>query len=66
MPAPEVGDGGEAVARGASMKRGRAAAIHEEVHVAVSRWMNFATSAGVDENRAEEIRKVLSLDLPKG
>jgi len=56
----------EAVARGASMKRGRAAAIHEEVHAAVSRWMNFATSAGVDENRAEGIRKVLRLDLPKG
>jgi serine/threonine-protein kinase HipA len=56
----------EAVARGASMKRGRAAAIHDEVHAAVSRWAEFAALAGVEERRTEKIRKALRLDLPKG
>ena len=56
----------EAVARGSFMKRGRAAAIHEEVHAAVSRWMDFAMSAGVDQHRAETIQAVLRLDLPQG
>jgi serine/threonine-protein kinase HipA len=55
----------EAVARGASMKRGRAATIHEEVHTAVSRWKDFAEMAGVDERRAEKIQSVLRLELPK-
>jgi len=55
----------EAVARGASMKRGRAAAIHDEVHAAVARWTEFAESAGVDEPRAERIRHAHRLDLPK-
>jgi len=56
----------EAVARGASMKRGRASAIHEEVHAAVSRWVDFARLAGVAEDRAEEIHRALRLELPKG
>jgi len=56
----------EAVARGASMKRGRAAAIHEEVHAAVSRWAEFAERAGVDAGRAAKIQNVLRLELPKG
>ena len=56
----------EAVARGASMKRGRAAAIHEEVHAAVSRWMDFAGMAGVEDSRAKKIQKVLRLEVPKG
>lgn len=56
----------EAVARGASMKRGRAAAIHEEVHAVVSRWLDFAERAGVEESRAERIQNVLRLALPKG
>ncbi len=56
----------EVVARGASMKRGRAAAIHDEVHAAVSRWRDFAEEAGVEEGRAEKIQRALRLDLPKG
>jgi serine/threonine-protein kinase HipA len=56
----------EAVARAASMKRGRAAAIHEEVHAAVSRWAEFAERAGVGGDRAAEVRSVLRLELPKG
>jgi serine/threonine-protein kinase HipA len=55
----------EAVARSASMKRGRAATIQEEVHAAVSRWMDFAELAGVGEHRARKIQKALRLELPK-
>ena len=54
----------EAVARGASMKRGRATGIHDEVHSAVSHWMEFAERAGVNERRAERIQQALRLDLP--
>ncbi len=54
----------EAVARAASMKRGRAATIHDEVRATVSRWMDFAARAGVDEQRAERIRAALRLELP--
>ena len=56
----------ESVARGSSMKRGRAAAIHDEVQAAVSGWTEFAALAGVEERRTEKIRKALRLDLPKG
>lgn len=56
----------EAVAKAGSMKRGRAAAIHEEVHAAVSRWKDFAERAGVEERRSERIRDTLRLDLPQG
>lgn len=56
----------EAVARSASMMRGRAAAIHEEVRSAVSSWMTFAERAGVDEQRAEKIGTTHRLDLPEG
>jgi len=56
----------EAVARGASMKRGRATAIHDEVRAAVSGWIEFAGLAGVDERRAGEIQNALRLELPKG
>jgi len=55
----------EAVARGASMKRGRATAIHDEVRAAVSGWIEFAGLAGVDERRAGEIQQALRLELPK-
>jgi len=55
-----------AVARSASMKRGRAEAIHEEIHAAVSRWKEFAARAGVAESRAEKIQRVLRLELPRG
>lgn len=55
----------EAVARGAAMKRGRAAAIHEEVRAAVSRWTDWAERARVDARRAEQIWKTLRLELPR-
>ena len=55
----------DAVARGTSMKRGRAASIHEEVRAAVTRWPEFARRAGVEEPRAERIQKMLRLELPK-
>jgi serine/threonine-protein kinase HipA len=55
----------EAVARAASMKRGRAAAIHEEVSAAVAGWMGYAATAGVDEARAERIRSAHRLGLPR-
>ena len=53
----------EAVARAASMKRGRAGAIHEEVRAAAARWMEHAERAGVDEERAERIGRALRLEL---
>ncbi|MDZ4675270.1 MAG: type II toxin-antitoxin system HipA family toxin [Gemmatimonadota bacterium] len=56
----------EAVARSASMQRGRAAAIHAEVHGAVSQWREFAEQAGVEGERATQIRRGLRLELPKG
>lgn len=54
-----------AVARGASMKRGRAGAIYDQVRVAVLRWMDFAEAAGVDERRARQVQSVLRLELPR-
>lgn len=53
----------DAVARSASMKRGRAAAIHEQVRAAVSRWREFAEQAGVQETRVEQIQEALRLEL---
>jgi serine/threonine-protein kinase HipA len=53
----------EAVARVASMKRGRAAAIHEEVRASVARWMDHAAAAVVEERRAERIRGAHRLEL---
>lgn len=55
----------EAVARHASMKRGRWKAIHDEVRDAVSRWPEFASEAGVAESRARAIEEALRLDLPR-
>lgn len=54
-----------AVARTASMKRGRAEAIYEEVRDAVARWPEFAETAGVDEARIEAVQRTLRLDLPR-
>ena len=56
----------EAVARGASMKRGRAATIHEEVRAAVVRWRELAEAAGVGEERTERIGATHRLELPVG
>lgn len=52
----------EAVARNASMKRGRARTIYDEVRNAVSRWSEFAEAAGVGESRSESIGRTLRLD----
>ena len=53
----------KAVAKTASMKRGRAEAIAREVTGAVSRWREFAATAGVDSRQAEMIAGVHRLDL---
>lgn len=47
----------------ASMKRGRAAAILDEVCAAVADWGRFAAQAQVDEERAERIARTHRLDL---
>jgi serine/threonine-protein kinase HipA len=50
-----------ACAKAASMKRGRAETIIEEVRTAVSRWPDFADAAGVPEGWRDRIRKTLRL-----
>ena len=55
----------EAVARGASMKRGRAAAIYEQVRAAVARWPEFAALAEVDEAMASRVEATLRFELPR-
>jgi len=58
-----VWDDIDAVARGASMKRGRARTIHDEVRNAVSRWKEFAEQTGVREIWVDQIRDSHRLDL---
>ncbi len=53
----------EACAQSASMKRGVAAEIVEQVHDAVARWPVFAEQAGVTESDMERIRQAQRLDL---
>lgn len=53
----------EAVARGASMHRGRAAEILEEVTRAVSRWSDYAWRAGVAEDQASAIQATFRTHL---
>jgi serine/threonine-protein kinase HipA len=52
-----------ACAKTVSMKRGRAAAIVNEVRNAVSKWKSFADEAGVDPAQAERIQSALRLDF---
>jgi serine/threonine-protein kinase HipA len=52
-----------AVAETASMKRGRAEAIAREVTKAVSRWREFAATAGVTPKQIDMIADVHRLDL---
>ncbi len=52
-----------AVAETASMKRGRAEAIAREVTKAVSRWREFAATAGVTPKQIDMIAGVHRLDL---
>jgi serine/threonine-protein kinase HipA len=53
-----------ACARVASMKRGRAEAILEEVRAAVMGWRDFAADAGVDDERVAQIEGTHLLELP--
>jgi serine/threonine-protein kinase HipA len=52
-----------ACARTASMKRGRAETIVNEVCAVVSRWPDYADAAGVPEEVRDKIQKTLRLDL---
>jgi serine/threonine-protein kinase HipA len=52
-----------AAARGASMQRGRAKAIVEEVQEVVSRWQAYARDAGVSKDWAERIQAALRLQF---
>jgi serine/threonine-protein kinase HipA len=53
----------EAVARVVSMRRGRAAEIHEEVRSAVAAWPEVAAEAGVPEAMSERIAETHRLTL---
>ena len=52
----------QACARAASMKRGRAETIVEEVRRMVSRWPDYADAVGVPADWRDSIRKVLRTD----
>lgn len=56
----------EAVAAGAAMARGRAAAIAAEVGAAVVRWPEFAAAAGVPERDAARIARAHRTELAPG
>ena len=51
-------------AKVATLKRGRAEAIVDEVRAAVSRWREYAIEAGVLEEQREQIQRVLRLEIP--
>lgn len=53
----------KACAESASMKRGRAATILNEVRDVVERWPDFAALAGVAPDWSEQIRRFLRLEL---
>lgn len=55
----------EACAKAALMKRGRAAAIVDEVIAAVRRWPEFASEAGLSDEWRDKIRKAHRLTFPK-
>jgi len=52
-----------ACGRVASMKRGRAEQIVDEVGQAVARWRSFAAAAQVDEKQAEQIERTHLIHL---
>ncbi len=54
-----------ACAKNALMKRGRAEAIVEEVHAAVSKWSDFAEQAQVLNIWRKPIQKKLRLEFPR-
>ncbi|HXC80028.1 MAG TPA: hypothetical protein VNU19_23615, partial [Candidatus Acidoferrum sp.] len=53
-----------ACGRVASMKRGRAGQIVDEVGEAVAKWRSFAAAAQVDEKQVEQIERTHLLHLP--
>jgi len=55
----------EACAKAASMKRGRAATILEEVRAAVNRWPEFATAAKLSNEWRDKIKKTHRMSFPK-
>lgn len=55
----------EACAKGAAMKRGRAAALLEEVVAAVKRWPEFAAAAQLSDEWRDKIQKTHRLQFPK-
>lgn len=55
----------EACAKAALMKRGRAAAIVDEVVSAVLRWREYATEADIPEAWRDKIQKTHRLTFPK-
>ncbi len=52
----------KACAKTASMKRGRAEKIVDEIKLAVSQWKKFANDVGVDSIQQDQIQKTLRLD----
>ncbi len=55
----------EACAKGALMKRGRAATIIEEVQAAVKRWPEFAAKAQLSKERRDKIQNTHRMAFPK-
>jgi len=52
----------KACARVASLKRGRAAAILDEVRTIVSHWSAYADASGVPTTQRNKIQKTLRLE----
>jgi serine/threonine-protein kinase HipA len=55
----------EACAKGALMKRGRAATMIEDVQAAVKRWPEFAAAAEISDVWRDKIRKTHRLEFPE-
>jgi len=55
-----------ACARSASMKRGRAETIIDEVRTVVARWPEYADAAGVPASVRDQVGKVLRLEIGVG
>jgi len=53
----------KACANSASLKRGRAETIIDEVQNGVSKWPSFASTAGVQDDVSSKIRRTLNLSL---
>lgn len=50
-------------AKSASMKRGRAESIIDEVHETVTHWPNYAGDVGITPNRRDHIHRTLRLEI---